>query len=51
VKTSSDENKYLFERTKVEVGEITDICFEIAESSRQKLVGKQVLIKGIDNIL
>ncbi len=43
---SATEEGYVFEKTKVEVGQVNEDCVEIVSTSKQMLEGKQILIEG-----
>lgn len=46
VVNSFSEDEYVFEKVKVEVGQMNEDCYEIIGSSRNDLEGKQLLIEG-----
>ncbi len=46
INKSFNDKEYVFEKIRVEVGELNDDCVEIVGTSQQTLGGKQVLIEG-----
>ena len=50
INKSVSDKEYVFEKIKVEIGQINDNCVEIVGVSRQALAGKEVLTEGAYNL-